>query len=173
LAYTNYKSSEIVIKRLFLPFIRRNFRDFIGQLYFKRKLKYFIFILNKFFKFKVLEKIYNSSQIEGNEEKYFKIVIFKIMKTLFKPHLKEVFQKLKNNIDNNPTKKENIYKQIDEEYIKNKEDKNIKKENKNEFSRNSSENSEKYKKLAKRYLEYSPTYKKARSYLYESFNEDN
>ena len=173
LAYTNYKSSEIVIKRLFLPFIRRNFRDFIGQLYFKRKLRYFIFILNKFFKFKVLEKIYNSSQIEGNEEKYFKIVIFKIMKTLFKPHLKEVFQKLKNNIDNNPTKKENMYKQIDEEYIKNKEDKNIKKENKNEFSRNSSENSEKYKKLAKRYLEYSPTYKKARSYLYESFNEDN
>ena len=62
---------------------------------------------------------------------------------------------------------------IDEEYIKNREDKNIKKENKNEFSRNSSENSEKYKKLAKRYLEYSPTYKKARSYLYESFNEDN
>ena len=169
IAYSGYKSYDIVIKRLFLPFIRRSFRDFVGKLFFKRKLRYFIFILNKFFKFKVLEKIYNSSQIEGNEEKYFKIVIFKIMNTLFKPHLKEAFAKLINFSSN---KNNNKYKNFnEEEYIKNKEEKSFKKEIKND-SRNSSENSEKYKKMAKRYLDYSPTFKKARSYLYESFSED-
>ena len=172
--YNGYKSYDIVIKRLFLPFIRRAFRDFISKMYFKRKLRYFIFILNKFFKFKVLERIYNSSPIEGNEEKYFKKVIFKIMKTLFKPHLKEAFIKLFNyNIPKSDNRKE-IEKE--EEYIKNKEDKKIKKNKKennvNDFSKNSSDNSEKYKKIAKRYLEYSPTYTKAKSYLYESSSED-
>ena len=174
IAYSGYKSYDIVIKRLFLPFIRRRFRDFIGKLFFKRKLRYFIFILNKFFKYKVFELIYNYSQLEGGEEKYFEIVIFKIMKTLLKPHLKEALDKLKkynslkkdDNFDNN----NNTYKQKKEEYIKNKEDKKIKKEINN--ISNSSENSEKYKKIAKRYLDYSPTYKKARSYLYESFSED-
>ena len=172
IAYGGYKSCDLVIKRLFLPFIRRNFRYFIGQLYFKRKLRYFIFILTKFFKFKALEKIYNSSQIEGNEEKYFKSVIFKIMKTLFKPHLKEAFMKIKNNssLKKNNKNNNNRYKEQEEEYIKNKEDKKIKKDNINDSK--SSENSEKYKKIAKRYLDYSPTYKKARSYLYESFSED-
>jgi len=174
IAYGGYKSCDLVIKRLFLPFIRRNFRYFIGQLYFKRKLRYFIFILTKFFKFKALEKIYNSSQIEGNEEKYFKSVIFKIMKTLFKPHLKEAFIKIKNNSslkkNNKNNNNNNRYKEQEEEYIKNKEDKKIKKDNINDSK--SSENSEKYKKIAKRYLDYSPTYKKARSYLYESFSED-
>ena len=63
-AYSDYQSYHIVIKKLFLPFIRRNFRYFIGVLNFKRKLRYFIYILNKFFKFKVFERIYNSSQIE-------------------------------------------------------------------------------------------------------------
>jgi len=36
----------------------------------------------------------------------------------------------------------------------------------------SSEKSDKYQKIAKKYLEYSPTYKKAKSYLYETFNDD-
>ena len=169
IAYGGYKSCDLVIKRLFLPFIRRNFRYFIGQLYFKRKLRYFIFMLNKFFKFKAFEKIYNSSQVEGNEEKYFKSVIFKIMKTLFKPHLKEAFIKINNYISFKKNNKNNN-KEKKEEYIKNKEDKKIKKENINDSK--SSENSEKYKKIAKRYLNYSPTYKKARSYIYESFSED-
>ena len=123
IAYSGYKSYDIVIKRLFLPFIRRRFRDFIGKLFFKRKLRYFIFILNKFFKYKVFELIYNYSQLEGGEEKYFEIVIFKIMKTLLKPHLKEALDKLKkynslkkdDNFDNNNNKK---YKEIKEEYIK-------------------------------------------------------
>ena len=172
IAYSGLKSYDIVIKRLFLPFIRRSFRDFIGKLFFKRKLRYFIFILNKFFKFKAFEAIYNYSQIEGSEEKYFEIVIFKIMKTLFKPHLKEALVKLKkyNSSKKNENNNNKKYKEIKEEYIKNKEDKKIKKEVNND-SRNS-DNSEKYKKIAKRYLDYSPTYKKARSYLYESFNED-
>ena len=91
------------------------------------------------------------------------------MNTLFKPHLKEAFAKLINFSSN---KNNNKYKNFnEEEYIKNKEEKSFKKEIKND-SRNSSENSEKYKKMAKRYLDYSPTFKKARSYLYESFSED-
>ena len=94
------------------------------------------------------------------------------MKTLFKPHLKEAWVKLKkyNSSKKNENNNNKKYKEIKEEYIKNKEDKKIKKEVNND-SRNS-DNSEKYKKIAKRYLDYSPTYKKARSYLYESFNED-
>ena len=157
IAYSDYQSYHIIIKKLFLPFIRKNFRYFISILNFKRKLKYFVFILNKFFKFKVLEKIYNSAQIEENPAKYFKIVIFKIMKTLFKPHLKEVFDKL-NNFNSNDLK---INK------IKPEKNNNI------NSLQNSQENSDKYKKIAKRYLEYSPTYTKAKSYIYESFSEDN
>ena len=171
-AYSDYQSYHIVIKKLFLPFIRRNFRYFIGVLNFKRKLRYFIYILNKFFKFKVFERIYNSSQIEDNPANYFKLVIFKIMKTLFKPHLKEVFDKLNNY----------RIKERDDKYRLNKEENSdkkdvnkiqkINKEN-NNINDNYQDNSDKYKKIAKRYLEYSPTFKKARSYLYESFSDDN
>ena len=169
MTYSGYKSYHIDIKKLFLPFIRRCFRDFISKINFKRKLKYFIFLLNKIFKFRVLEKIFNASQLEGNEEKYFTIIIFKIMKTLFKPHLQEVFSKL---INYSSLKKKNkVIKPKEEEYIKNKEDKKIISENDND-SRNSSENSERYKKIAKRYINYSPTFKKAKSFLYESFTED-
>ena len=174
IVYSDYKSYQILIKKLFMPFIRRNFRYFIGTLNFKRKLRYFVFILNKFFKYKILEKIYNSSNIEENPAKYFQMVIFKIMKTLFKPHLKEVFDKLNNY---NPDKKENKLKPEKDNSNKNKEDMKIKKINKEDnngnLSENSQMNSEKYKKIAKRYLEYSPTYTKAKSYIYESFNEDN
>ena len=95
------------------------------------------------------------------------------MKTLFKPHLKEAFIKMFNYNASKIDRRNKIEKE--EEYIKNKEDKKIKKdkkENVNDFSKNSSENSEKYKKIAKRYLEYSPTYTKAKSYLYESSSED-
>ena len=170
IAYCEYKSYDRYIKKLFLPFIRRNFRDFVGKLYFKRKLKYFIFRLNKFFKFKVFEKIYITSQININEEQYFKIVIFKIMKTLFKPHLKQVFDKL---IIYSKNKKKEKYDKIKikaDNNINNKENDNI--SNKNNELRDSSEKSDQYAKIAKRYLEYSPTYKKANSYIYESFNED-
>ena len=116
-----------------------------------------------------MEKIFIYSQIIGGkeEEKHFEIVIFKIMKTIFKPHIKIFFDKLKNyKKENIIPKKEKIIK--NENIIKPKEIKETKeikenKENKEE---------EKYKKIHKRYLEYSPTHhKKARSYLYESFNE--
>ena len=125
MTYSEYKSYDIVIKRLFLPFLKRAFRDFISKMYFKRKLRYFIFILNKFFKFKVLERIYNSSQIEGNEEIYFKKVIFKIMKTLFKPHLKEAFIKMFNYNASKIDRRNKIEKE--EEYKKKKKKKKKKK----------------------------------------------
>ena len=167
IAYSDYQSYHIIIKKLFLPFIRKNFRYFIGILNFKRKLKYFVFILNKFFKYKVLEKIYNAAHIEENPAKYFKMVIFKIMKTLFKPHLKEVFDKL-NNYNSNEKYNKLIPEKEDIKINKIQKEKN----NTNSLQ-NSQENSDKYKKIAKRYLEYSPTYTKAKSYIYESFSEDN
>lgn len=63
----------------------------------KEKIEFLTIFLSKFFKFKVMEKIYNYSKlIEENEEVHFELVLFKIMKTLFSPHLKIVFDKLKN-----------------------------------------------------------------------------
>ena len=165
IAFCGYKSYDILIKKLFLPFIRKNFRDFVGQLYFKKKLKYFIFRLNKFFKFKALEKIFIASQLDNSEERYFQIVIFKIMKTLFKPHLQEVFDKL-NNYSKNKSKAKEDKKMVKVDTNK------INKNNKINELIESSEKSDKYQKIAKKYLEYSPTYKKAKSYLYETFNDD-
>ena len=45
-----------------------------------------------------MEKIFIYSEIMGGveEEKHFELVILKIMKTIFKPHLQISFDKLKN-----------------------------------------------------------------------------
>ena len=96
--YSNFKTYNKVFRKMLLPFVKRHFRAFIHYYYLKRKIEFLVIILTKFFKFKVMENLYIYSQIKGadEEEIQFTLVILKIMKTLFKPHLKIYFNKLKN-----------------------------------------------------------------------------
>ena len=167
--YSNYKTYSHVFRQLLLPFIRRAFRTFIHNFYYKRKLEFFVLLLNKLFKYKIMQKIFIYSQIIGGQEeelKQFKLIILKIIKTLLKPHLKICFDKIKNN------QKEIINPVIIKKEIK----ENPKNENNridNKINNEDLKNEEKYRKINKRYLEYSPTHKnKANSYLYESFNDE-
>ena len=68
-----------------------------------------------------MEKIYIYSQImEGaEEEKNFELVILKIMRTLFKPHFKIAFDKLKNN--NKIEIKEKLFTNVNNDKDKEKE----------------------------------------------------
>ena len=189
--FCNYKAYSQVFRKLFMPFIKRSFRTFINNFYFKRKLEFLIILLTKFFKFKAMEKIFIYSQIMGEDEEgqHFEYVILKIMQTLFKPHMSNAFDKLKNYNKNNI--KSNNEKIVDKNEDK-KEDKKeeikietekkavpeftrivpIKNEEKKQKDEEDLKMEKKYKKIHKKYLEYSPTRNnKARSYLYESFSE--
>ena len=102
--------------------------------------------------------IYIYSHFIGDDEKHFEFVILKIMRTLFKPHLKKTFDLLKNCKKN--SKKNDTSEQRKIEPINEKDKKDSKLEEQN-------------KKINKRYLEYSPTHnRKANSYLYESSSEE-
>ena len=119
--YQRYKTFKQVIRQIILPFIRKSYRNFLNNMYFKRKLEFLILFLTKFFKYKIIETIFIYSQIVGvkeeEEAERFELVILKIMKTLCKPHLLKAFESLKkykriikkdnnNNKPNNDAKKE-------------------------------------------------------------------
>ena len=119
--YQRYKTFKQVIRQIILPFIRKSYRNFLNNMYFKRKLEFLILFLTKFFKYKIIETIFIYSQIVGvkeeEEAERFELVILKIMKTLCKPHLLKAFESLKkykriikkdnnNNKPNNNAKKE-------------------------------------------------------------------
>ena len=192
--FCNYKAYNQVFRKLLLPFIKKNFRNFINNMYFKRKLEFLIILLTKFFKFKVMEKIFIYTQMIGEDEeaRHFELVILKIMKTIFKPHLLKAFDKLKKNNNNknkndkmnniNDEKKEDIKKEeIKKEELKNQRNvvpeftkvDPVKKEDKIQKEDDEQEKmEERYKKIHKKYLEYSPTRNnKAHSYLYEPSSE--
>ena len=175
--YSNYKTYNHIFRKMLLPFIKRSFRIFVHNNYLKRKIEFLVILLSKFFKFKIMEKIFIYSQVKGGEEKKskFKLVILKIMKTLFKPHLKNYFDKLKN------FKKEEKNAPIEIKEEKKIEKKIVPKDGMNDralknekiIEDKDEKSKEKYKKINKRYLEYSPTHiNKARSYMYESFDEE-
>ena len=170
--YSNYKAYNHTFRKLLFPFIRRGFKAFIHNCYIKRKIEILILLLNKIYKYKALSNIYIYSKIieEQEEEKKFELVILTIIKTILKPYLKIFFDKLKKY-----QKEKFTPVKIKKEDIKN----NIKVIQKNEINNNKlkekedEKNEEKYKKINKRYLEYSPTHNnKAKSYLYESFNDE-
>ena len=188
--YCNYKTSTHDFKKLLLPFIKGSFRTFVNNCYFRKKIEFLVILLTKLFKYKILEKIFIYSEIMGGmeEEKHFELVLLKIMKTILKPHLQISFDKLKNIAKEKVNlKKEakNVEKdeKLDKSVPKKKEEQNeikkfIKKEKFNEKRNEGSgekeneELEEKYRKINKRYLEYSPTHNnKAKSYLYESYSD--
>ena len=178
--YCNYKEYNKNFRKLIIPFVKRNFRQFVHNIYLRRHLEFLIILLTKFFKFKILERIFIYAQIMANdeEERQFELVILKIMRTLFSPHLRVVFDKLKNYNKNKNDKNELENKDKDDDIFKNKkEDKNtnekiIPKSDIKEKINEDSKQEERNIKIHKKYLEYSPTHNnKANSFLYESFSE--
>ena len=121
--YANYKTYNYAFRQLFRPYTRKAFKYFVNNIYMKRKLEYLVVLLTKMFKFKILEKIYLYNQFyEGDNQKIFKMIITKILSTLIKPHLKQSFDILRDNVK---LKKDEKNKNI----LKEKEDKKEKKEN--------------------------------------------
>jgi hypothetical protein len=96
--YCNYITYRKVFRKLLIPFTKRHFATFVNNCYFRNKLEFFVSFLTKFFKYKIIERIIIFSNIIENneEERQFELVILKIMKTLFSPHIRLVFDKLKN-----------------------------------------------------------------------------
>ena len=164
--YCNYKTYNQVFRKLLIPFIKRYFLIFVDKIYIKRKIEFLTIFLSKFFKFKVMEKIYNYSKlIEENEEVHFELVLFKIMKTLFSPHLKIVFDKLKN------YNRDKIFVKENEVKLKANPPENYDILNHNQTIENPKVE-DRYIKIKKRYLEYSPTHNnKAKSFSNKSFNQ--
>ena len=165
--YCNYKTYNQTFRKLLIPFLKKYFHIFVNNLNNKRKIEFLTIFLSKFFKYKVMEKIYVYSKVmeENEEEIHFKLVIFKIMKTLFSPHLKIVFDKLKNY---NKDKIISIEKEI---VLKNKPSEDYDILNHNQTIENPIME-DRYKKIKKRYLEYSPTHNnKAKSFTNKSFSQ--
>ncbi len=97
--YYNYKTYNYAFRQLFRPFNRKNFKYFLSCFHIKKKVEYLVILLTKMIKFKTMERIFLYGQYfqEDDEEKAFKMIILKIMYTLIRPHLLEVFNILKNN----------------------------------------------------------------------------
>ena len=98
--YYNYKTYNYAFRQLFRPFNRKNFKYFLNCFHMRKKVEYLVSLLTKMIKFKTMERIYIYGQYfqEDDEEKAFKMIIMKIMYTLIRPHLYEVFTQLRNNI---------------------------------------------------------------------------
>jgi len=175
--YYNYITYRQVFRKLLIPFTKKYFTIFVNNCYFRNKLEFFVSFLTKFFKYKIIERIIIfSNLIENNEdERQFELVILKIMKTLFSPHLRLVFDKLKNfskTKDNNSKLPDKIEDKKEEVQMKAvvKSPPSIKKDILNQ--RQPMEDI--YKRIHKRYLEYSPTHNnKAKSFSQRAFGEGN
>ena len=173
--YCNYITYRKVFRKLLIPFTKRHFATFVNNCYFRNKLEFFVSFLTKFFKYKMMARIIDFSGLNENneEERQFELVILAIMKTLFSPHLRLVFDKLKNYIkdknDNKLPDKSDDKTEIKVEKVV-KSPPSIKNDNLNQ--RQPTEDI--YKRIHKRYLEYSPTHNnKAKSFSHRSFDDGN
>ena len=101
--YYNYKTYNYAFRQLLKPFNRYNFKYFVSRFHYRKKVEYLEVLLTKMIKFKIFERIYLYGQYlqEEDEEKAFRIIIMKIMGTLIKPHLFDVFHALANYGKNN------------------------------------------------------------------------
>ena len=120
--YANYRTYNFAFRQLFKPFIRKVFKYFLNKCYSKRKIEYFVDILSKIIKYKIMKKIYLYNELdERDNQNAFKIIIMKILNTLIKPHLKESFNTFKNKIKN--IEKNNKKNLIQEYQLNQKENK--------------------------------------------------
>ena len=125
--YANYRTYNFAFRQLFKPFTRKAYKYFINCCYTKRKIEYLVLILTKLIKLKIMEKIYLYNQFyDEDNQRAFKIIIMKILSTLIRPHLKESFNKLRNNIKKLQNKKE---QKSDNNKKNSKKDKSFKDDN--------------------------------------------
>ena len=172
--YANYRTYNFAFRQLFRPFIRRALRYFMSNLYMKKKVEYLVLMLTKLFKFKIFEKIYLCNPFfEDDNQRAFKIIIMKILSTLIKPHLKEVFA----NFRNFAKKPEKIDKGENEEKIddKNTSDKkpdiNIKKEVRKKIGKNFFEE-QSYSLEEKSLIKRADVSMKMNTYMYYSSSDE-
>ena len=173
--YCNYIAYSQAFRKLLIPFTKRHFATFVNNCYFRNKLEFFVSFLTKFFKYKIMERIFIFSNIIENneEERQFELVILTIMKTLFSPHLRLVFDKLKKY---GKAKSDNKLPDKREDKTEIKMEKVVKSPpvipNDNLNQRQPKEDI--YKRIHKRYLEYSPTHNnKAKSFSHRAFGDGN
>jgi hypothetical protein len=155
--YANYRTYNFAFRQLFKPFIRKVFKYFLNKCYSKRKIEYFVDILSKIIKYKIMKKIYLYNELdERDNQNAFKIIIMKILNTLIKPHLKESFNTFKNKIKNI---EKNNKKNLIQEYQLNQKDNKLNNKNdldnvfkiKNEMESDSEEDA-KYDYLNKNHI---------------------
>ena len=109
--FYNYKTYNYAFRQLLRPFNRYNFKYFVNCFNMRKKVEYLNVLLTKMIKFKTFERIYIYGQYvqEDEEEKAFKMIIMKIMNTLIRPHIYEVFYTLMNTLAQNNENNEEDY----------------------------------------------------------------
>lgn len=60
--YCNYKTYKYAFRHLFKPFMRRALRKFVKNIYTNKKIEIFTLFLSKFYKLKILSKIFNFAE---------------------------------------------------------------------------------------------------------------
>ena len=93
--YCNYKTYYYAFFRLFTPFIRQNFEYFVNRCHYRKRVEYLTELLTRLFKAKSIERIYIYACLNNDEEKAFIGILSKIVRTIVKPHLLDVFNTLK------------------------------------------------------------------------------
>ena len=91
--YCNYKTYYYAFRQLFRPFIRKNYKKFLNNCISVTKICYFVELLSRMIKFKMLELIYIYSQAK-DQLKSACGIIMKIGSILVKSHLKKNFREL-------------------------------------------------------------------------------
>ena len=171
--YANYRTYNFAFRQLFRPFIRRALRYFMSNLYMKKKVEYLVLMLTKLFKFKAFEKIYLCNPFfEDENQKAFKIIIMKILSTLIKPHLKEVFQNFRKSVKKMDKKKEKSDKK-NSNFLNNSDKKKEKKKiGKNFFDENDEENSYSLEEKSLNNNKRADVSFKMNTYMYEKSSSD-
>ena len=94
--YCNYQTYYYAFFRLFTPFIRRNFEYLVNRCHYRKRVEYLEELLKRLFKAKCMEKIYIQACLNGSDEEIaFLDILTKIVKTIVRPHLQMVFDRLK------------------------------------------------------------------------------
>jgi len=141
--YCNYITYKYAFRHLFKPFMRRALKEFVKNIYSKKKIEFLTLYLTKFYKLKILSKLFNfAKNRKKNLENTKKIKSFASLIT--KPYLKSNFNELKNRL--NQPKEEKLEnklkakeKKIEDNIINNKINKPI--EIKEDIKDNSEDNS--------------------------------
>ncbi len=126
--YSNYKTYKYAFRHLFKPFIRRAFKKLFKISFTKGKINYLMIILNKYFKSKILLKLYDYSlvrnkRIQNNKKNIqnlvnsLKKVYLKLNYDYFKNQINLETEELKKNYNNNIKKIDDLFKEVENKNI--------------------------------------------------------